>query len=418
MKLNVQRVSEDFRSAAKNQAAFDLFYYDFFGRSARDYGFLPRPALWLNKNPSFLAMVRMGSGLIRFLWHYLACLYLFARLVRFMVKRERFLPSKTYSKKVVLSVCRRSVDVIVQAESLGERVVWMAVPGYFNFDKDGSTISALSVLNWKELVISFVAACKLHFYLASEGEASILFQSYTALDWVITFGALTKIAPSKIITAEHHDRWAVLLDSYCEGVNKSGGDRIEFVLVQHGLEFESTYEKMIELGLSKGLPYKLKNLKVIYVYDFRQLEVFKRFIVCERSFCLGLLFRFYSYKLPLVETGVNNKTVLIIGNVACEAFHLELYLKLNDIFSFTCFYKPHPVLGSSSNVISAGWIFIVDKDYFPLVDLVVSYPSTLANEYEAAGVKVIEHAFDADCADIRNMITVMVDELMWPRNGV
>jgi len=32
-------------------------------------------------------------------------------------------------------------------------------------------------------------------------------------------------------------------------------------------------------------------------------------------------------------------------------------------------------------------------------------------------VKVVEHAFNADCTDIEKIITVMADELTWPRKG-
>jgi len=413
MKLDIKELCKNFNFAAKNQSAFDYFYYDFFGKRAIDYCFLPRPALWLNKKSSTLAILRAGSPVIYFIWKYFAYLYFVKKLVFLLFKTKTSVVFGSGNKQLVLAVCKRSIEVVMQAAPIDEHTVWLAVPDCDGADKNKNLVSAVSLLTRKELIVSSLIACKVHFHLASESNMSRLFQTYAALDWVITFMALTKIGPTKIVTAEHHDRWAVLLDSYSKSVSTSGA-QVELTLVQHGLEFSKTYEKIMELGFSDGLPYKLKHLAIIYTYDNNQLDVFKRFIICGQVAGPTLQSRLYKYKLPLSEVATTTKTLLIVGNALCEKFHLDLHLKLSKTFKLTCFYKPHPALRASPEIRSASWIFIEEKDYFPSVDLVISYPSTLANEYKDSNIIVLEHAFDASASDIEKITQVIADDLIWP----
>lgn len=402
MNLDVDKLCDDFSEASKNQSAFDLFYYDFHDVSAVDYGFLPRPSLWLNKNCLVLAVLRQSKVLIRFVWRYLAYIYFFLKLVVFLFRRGGWLGVECACSTVMLATCKRSIDVAMQSQSiLNDNVVFMAVPG-FRDSKSSRQVDAVSVLSGGELIKCFFIACNIHFnQVRRSGER--LFQSYTALDWVVTFCALSKIRPRRIIIADHHDRWAVLVDAYCGERNNSEG-RIELVLVQHGLEFGNTYERMMDLGLSGGLPYKLKNLSVIYTYNEIQLEVFCRYIISSQFDGVPLTSRFYTYSLPISEIDIEGCSILIVGYARCERFHVELYSKLSRLAKFECFYKPHPTLKPSPLVVGAGWVVIDDKDFFPKVDLVVSYPSTLVGEYRCAGITVIEHDFDAGSDNVEALV--------------
>lgn len=406
MKASARHFYSFFKAAAGNQAAFDIFYYDFFETHAESYSFLPRPAQWLNKSTLLLRFLRVGAPFIWFLWCVFGGGYFFVKLLLLKTGSEKIKTHKLLNKAVALAVCKRSVDVIVQAE-VGRDVLFLKVPGAKDVNSCSGAVSAVSVLSFWELFKCFFLAVNIHYRLAYNGRRAEVFQSYAALDWLIVFFALIKINPDQLIIAEHHDRWAVLADSYC-GPEFHSGSQLELILVQHGLEFPNTYERMVSLGFEVGLPYKLRRVGKCYVYNEVQREVFREKIIsaCALS---SVQFDFYSYRLPLVSTGLPGFSILVVGNVRCEDFHYELYLRLSGRLACSWFYKPHPALRSSAKIFSAGWDFIDDKDYYPSVSLVVSYPSTLVDEYKACGIKVYEHEFGVGIKDVDSAICDVLD---------
>lgn len=340
---------------------------------------------------------------------YVVCVgrgYFFVRLLLLAAESKKIKNYKSINKAVALAVCKRSVDVIVQAD-VGRSVLFLKVPGVKDIGGCEEAVGAVSVLNFLDLFKCFFIAVNIHYRLACSGGKAEVFQSYAALDWLIVFFALIKIKPDRLITAEHHDRWAVLADSYCDP-KFHFDSQLELVLVQHGLEFSNTYERMVALGFEVGLPYKLRHLGKCYVYNAVQREIFREKIISPCG--LGSVnFYFYSYGLPLTSTGLTGFSILIVGNVRCEEFHYELYLRLRGQLSCSWFYKPHPALRSSAKVFSADWNFINDKDYYPIVALVISYPSTLADEYKACGIKVYEHEFGVSVEDVDDAICSVLD---------
>jgi len=400
-KFNVGELCLGFSEAAKNQAAFDRYYYDFFDARADAYGYLPRPARWLNKGARVLVCLRLVTPVLRLLWFCFAGVYFFLRLMRMYFSRSYNPFYRHDGGSVFLAVCKRSIDVARQAKVIDRDTIFLRVPS-FRRDDCSDDLSVLSFLSFKDFSFVLLAACRAHYYVAIKSDASNIFQTYAAADWIATFLAIKKINPGCVITAEHHDRWAILVDIYC-GIRKAHGFSSSMVVVQHGLEFSKTYERMVDLGLSEGLPCKLKNLSTLYVYDDNQRNIFYNYIICSSVSGLPIATHYYAYRLMLSDSGLPGKSILIVGYARCEQFHLDLYMSLRSLASFNCFYKPHPTLKPSSLLLSAGWILIEDKDYFPRVDLVVSYPSTLVAEYMAAGVDVIEHEFDAEVSDVKGL---------------
>lgn len=398
MKVRARLLYNYFKAAADNQAAFDLFYYDFLGAHAESYGFLPRPVQWLNKGAIFLCFLRIGAPFILLFWCLSGVLYFFIRLFLLKAGSEKIGTHMLLHKTVALAVCKRSVDVINQAE-VGREILFLKIPRVKNVDDCERSVSAVSMLSFFELFKCFSLAVYIHYRLVCDGERAKIFQSYTVLDWVVVFFALIKLNPDRLITAEHHDRWAVLADSYC-GLKSNFGARLEMVLVQHGLEFSSTYERMVDLGLEAGLPYKLKNITSLFVYNDEQRDFFIDYIVFGSISKLQMTVSNYAYGLILSDSGFSGKTILIAGYARCEKFHLDLYVALRRFENINCFYKPHPTLKPSPWLLSAGWIVIEDKNYYPRVDIVISYPSTLVAEYRSAGINVIEHGFEAGDAEV------------------
>ena len=79
----------------------------------------------------------------------------------------------------------------------------------------------------------------------------------------------------------------------------------------------------------------------------------------------------------------------------CERGQLSLGSQLSTLSdNIVLYYKEHPKARASEKAKKTKWNFITDDDYFPDVDIVISYPSTLAYQYKELNKIVILHELD------------------------
>lgn len=392
-----------FVGAAQNQFTFDKFHYWLLALSADKFNVLPRPTKWARKHPAITSLVSAASMAIAVLWGYgLAYFYIFLKAAKCLLRKSIEVNTHVVVPGVdlVLAICDRSCQVISHLKSDASPRIWLKPPGVrlgvnVNAQYGIEVIDALSLLSAREILRSAVNACAAHRYIVSEIDARLGMQSYTVLDWMLTLSAVHKIAPKKIITAEHHDRWAVLADHYCS-ISRQDGVIAALEVVQHGNEYESTYAAIDQVNDGKGLPYKLKNLSVLQVYDNDQLEIFKKNIVSKSlDFTSDVSVKIVDRVIDLVDTGISGTKVLFVGNPVCEQFQLRIFNSLANAKEIACFYKPHPTAGASHAAKTAGWTVINEKSTFPKVDFLISYPSTLIDEYKSAGIPSITHSLNA-----------------------
>lgn len=389
-------IKHAFQCAALNQFAFDSLYYDFLGCELEAFNGVPRPSKWLNKGRSFVKCVALLSKLILRFWCYFAFLYFFAKAISFFSLSKKRKEKELEFDLVALGICDRSYDVINQAIGLDKNITFLTLSAPQRFNSKGQNVSVSEFLNFRDLLDVFLMSCKIHLHLNKCSRVGLAFQSYAVVDWLVMYYALSKINPKHIITAEHHDRWAVLADFY-SGQRSIDFEKVSFTVVQHGLEFESTYKKMRSLGFSDGLPCKIKNLSKIYCYNSGQFSIFVEDIFSDCLQAQNVACIYYQFGLVLSDIVGARKSVLFVGNPVCEDFHVKLYSMLNACMSVECYYKPHPTSTVDKAISELGWSVIDDKNFYPRVHLVVSYPSTLVDEYRNAGVFVVQHPFE--CGD-------------------
>lgn len=395
VKVEVE-IKHAFQCAALNQFAFDSLYYDFLGHELKVFNGVPRPSKWLNKGRSFVKCVAVLSKLILHLWHCFAYIYFFAKAISFFSLSKKRKEKELDLDMVALGVCNRSYDVINQAIGHDENITFLTLLDPQQLNSKGRSVSVSSFLNFRDVLHVFLMSCKIHLHLKKCEGGRLAFQSYAVVDWLAMYYALRKINPKHIITAEHHDRWAILADFY-SGQRSIGSENLSFTVVQHGLEFEGTYKRMRSLGFSEGLPYKIKNLSKIYCYNSEQFSIFVKNIFFHYPQPQSVACIYYQFGLILSDVVGTRRSVLFVGSPICEGFHIKLYSMLDARMSVECYYKPHPTSTVDKAISKLGWNVIDDKDFFPRVNLVVSYPSTLVNEYRSAGVFVVEHPFE--CGD-------------------
>lgn len=210
-------------------------------------------------------------------------------------------------------------------------------------------------------------------------------QNYTAFEWFVAWFTLNNASLNEIWFANHFDRWAVLCE-YLPAENK--------VFVQHGIEDGN----MIPI-------VRYRTLKKAYLIAPSQKSHFENKIFKRTPEIFYL-----EGKIKLVNIQKSkNSTLLIIGNyVLTLEKEIQLIKELHGV-SVDVYLKPHPVLPKKEYYrLQKDYPFflIEDSTFFPQVDLVVSYESTLGVEYEQVGVEVLYyHQYSMD-----NMIDTIKDK--------
>lgn len=407
-----------FLHAASNHYSFDELAYKFFEEDIDDFCGIPRPAKWLKKNRRLRKLFKNAGWWVRLFWrHCLAYLFYFRCFLSYFFGKKPFDSCGWMSSNKVLSlaICSRSVAVIDQTVVDDQGKTWLTFPWEDVAGQvgrgNGKIIDCVSVLSRKQLVQALFYAFAAHGSLKKCENGNIIMQSYTAFDWVVVYIAIKNLAPKTLITSEHHDRWAVLVDTYCTSMLKSGG-KVGFSLVQHGLEYEETYIDMANNTKSGGLPYKLKCVTDVCLYGEEQYAIFDKSIISENSCNKFIGVSYFTPKINLYHAGSDGRVgVLFVGHTACEDLQVKIYNCVSGIFEFDFFYKPHPTAKMNKELLALGWQVVEGKLNFPRVDFLISYQSTLVDEYKAMGVDAFVHPMILNDGDFEAAMSELVARL-------
>ena len=400
-----------FAFAAKNQFVFDCFYYSLLGLPSEKFNGLPRPSKWANRGKNVRKLLRLFSLPFAFFWSYFFCyIYILFEFTTCLIQRKRVNLSATFeSKFVAYAVCDRACVSILQACENKDSLFWLVPPKCELSRKveeslGASAVHVASILSVGDILRSCMKALAAHYYLVKKNGARLGLQSYALPEWMLTYAATNLISPGKIFIAEHHDRWAVMADSYCTDMKESGKD-CSVELVQHGLEYRETYEKIDGFTAGEGLPYRLRSVASIYVYNEEQLHTFKKNILCERlGNATPLQVNYLKHEIKLGEIKASDFSILFVGHPICRTFHISLLRALKKKTTAVCFYKPHPAAKEKHEIQGVDWIVIDDPGFFPKVDLVVAYPSTLVNEYATHEIPSVVHDIQAEAVNVQSIL--------------
>ena len=286
---------------------------------------------------------------------------------------------------------------------------WVGVP-----EKVGNQlkISVFSLTSLSDLISAFKFAILATKILKKRrGFSFWILQTYTAFRWFLVRIVVDKFK-GEIVIGEHYDRWAVLTDrSIREQQRSLGRKSINLSLLQHGL-VEPIYSN--ESFVSKDLPAKLSRVTSLFVYNETQLEIFLNFFLSGQA--SNKLFLDVNFFEPTIQISPITKkrklSILFVGHSMCENYQQELFEKLTKVTDFDCFYKPHPQARPLSQSIKENdWFFIKDPLFFPAVDMLISYESTLVLEYKIHNVPAVIHKLNPDERLIENDLTACLEML-------
>lgn len=199
-----------------------------------------------------------------------------------------------------------------------------------------------------------------------------VFRTFNSFEFFLTYYVLRNIPDTiTLCFCNQMDRWAILFD------NAHQKSRILF---QHGIEMPSA-----------NWPIKFEHTDTVYVLSMEESELLFKAAFKVRPKNVFLL-------KPTIELtkmeGDNNFKVLIVGYPGYLRYEKELAIvKAFAKEGNTVYLKPHPGKEDMTTYLN------LEKDYshckiilerlFPDVNVVVSYRSTLAVEYEAYNKTVL-----------------------------
>ncbi|ELE5867274.1 hypothetical protein RB975_002439 [Vibrio cholerae] len=380
-------------SAIKNEIQIEKYFYSINDLKPEECNYFPR--IVKLKGHGYLSFIKKIGFFIRLIWPYFfAPVFFFICFVVSVFSRFILLGDKSINKVETEhdSVFSSNGEgAFLKAKKYLEPKKTIIL-GYFSesFKNEHSNfifISPYKVISYVDLFIIFVMSVFYNLRLLGEPfTRQWVMQGYTIFGILLRYRVLCVIKKNLIIV-DHFDRWAVLTDKVVSEVKNKEKKRITLTIIQHGIltsDF-SDYNSTLPFELIT----KLNNVTDVVVYDELSKKIFLDKILSNDE----CRFKISPPILDLYSTDSENIKLLFVGHSICLKTHVELYLCLRRKHpEVEFFYKPHPSQAMDENSRNLGWRVYDKLDHFPDVDVVVSYPSTLAYEYHLAGKPVIQHS--------------------------
>lgn len=404
MNVADKRTLVNYLQATGNEIGLDLLVYKMMGITPEEGNYVPRPSKLLKYSNKAIVSI------FRIFWIYILSSTLFTvQFLSYLIKKIRLKESNVNliinNKSVGIAYSDRAIDIINEKNCGTSPEYWIVFPwtDLSRLDKNASKIDVLSLLTIAELWKAYIHAIAIHKKMArSLKYKNWIFQSYTAFQWIVVRKAIEKLEADFFI-AEHFDRWAVMMDGiiteHTQRCLKSG-----LTMVQHGLVNDVG-------GHRFSLPYKLSMFKRFYLYDKKTEDYFKENILAKKNPKLEDI-RFYKNLLTLREIPkTNTVNVLFVGHSICIDLHMYILNELKSKHDFIAYYKPHPTEKLTKQIKSQNWNIIEDRHFFPAVDFLISYNSTLTSEYKLLGINAIIHEIDLKDKDAQSYLEDVEKEL-------
>lgn len=234
-----------------------------------------------------------------------------------------------------------------------------------------SVLPLLSIVSIADLLCSLWYSCKfLIFFYHRYGRNDLLFRLYSSFDFFLYFVFVIECKENnKFLFFDSYSRWSYLYNEV----------KVNHIWVQHGI-------------LGEDISWiKLNNINNTYFLNPKQKDI------CERMLFGHKTNAHYMKRLEFCsnEKLANNgkMDLLLVCNLlfwpiekaiveTCENFDVNIYLKP--------FPKDDPEKYKSFALKNKN-IYVLDRYDYPEVDFVISYISTLADEYEDNGIEVVRY---------------------------
>lgn len=407
--------------AVDNEISIDLSIFDLYCVKPENVGYIPRPAKWLN-----FAVQR--QKLMYFFWFLLASVWRLGggAVFYFMQLFYYYIYSKYRGCKIkqalsfneyVLAFSSRVADIVKPGSVNNIPKCWITFPWapLAEIPIGSSQFDIFSLIEGRDLLEAYLqSVAAINVLSFRKNTSKWVLQSYTAFRWFAVRAAIEKIEGIFLI-AEHYDRWAVLADSVISRKKYAPNSNVsrisELHLVQHG--------SLAGLNLQEPVPHlpfklkrRLKSVTQLYVFDDMSRRIFINDIISAEPISSKIKVNYFSHKIFL-QNGSDTAgfKILFVGHPLCEEFHTYLHNLLSQKYNIYFYYKPHPTASASSNIKDIGWTFIENRIFFPDVNMIISYPSTLVDEYASHGIPALVHPINMKKENSDNFTDEMISNI-------
>lgn len=404
-----RRYLAEYRAATDNEIATDLLFLEHAEKTPETIGYIPRVPLWLGRFSNNAALTRLVSQLVGLCWRILAGLpfHLF-KAIQLLRHRLRLAPIQSQTlldvNEVGLALSRRATEVVKWPE-IPAPEVWI-VPPWVDVDSDERrNVSLLYLVSVRDIALAFQLALLATWTMGRDAQRRRwILQTYTAVPWFLARIALTRV-DADFVMAEHFDRWAVMADMVTRAWRREGRRERKLTLVQHGYIGNMKGQKIRSLP-----PYKLAAVTALYVYDDASDAMFRSDFLASSAAKTATGHRFKPRISLTPLAGDETFSILFVGHPLCADLQLAVLEQLRCI-PVSVFYKPHPLAGLPASCKDKFWIIIEDRTLFPVVNIVVTYHSTLITEYEHHGIMSIVHGLTNKTDECSQVVTKILSSL-------
>lgn len=411
----------DYLAATRNEIDIDSRLLLALGMDARRGGHIPRVQRWAPWGMRRPRLSALAARLARLLWPLAGAPLLFTSqaISLWRAQRGNKASSPVVEDHVGLGFSTRAMQLIRAPHFEPAPTCWLIVP-WVEVPALPSAVQRIDLMQllytrdlldaWMDAIVATCIAIR------RRDMSDWALQTYTAMHWFAARRAVDRLS-GVLYTAEHYDRWAVLVD---RAVRRRRARRhtpqtqgaTGLVLVQHGVV--SSPDSLSKTEEELKLSTRLSSVDSLHVFDDASEAFFRRQVLTPAGNRRLPDIRRFVPGITLSATGEANGilTLLFVGHPFCEELHLSALAEIQRTTpGVVPYYKPHPLAAMSPAMAATGWRFVKDPSVFPAVDLLISYPSTLVVEYEAQGIKALVHPINLRPSEAEPFLSNLSREL-------
>lgn len=368
--INNKNINRTFRNIQDNNLFIKQKIKDTF-----DYIGIKTPRIDFSKWPKIISFFEVTASSLIVLYRF------FIVFLNSLVKSRE----KPYGLYLIAPLNTAQFRVKDMLRSIdGVEVSAIKIPFIDNEFRDNE-IDVLKVITIKDIFDSFICALWMIFFLPYRfGNEDVLFRSYSSFDYFLTCRFVQHIEDNnRIIFYNNYDRWAFL---FCNA-------KKDAIYIQHGkLDYIT---QLIRVGTPHTAYYISPEQKKVLedtLFENMPMEVLYRKQLQ------------FTHRVKIAHENGKKNVLIVSASSFIEDVNRIVQL-LAEVVNL--YVKPHPgekKLAIYDEFATNHGVILLEKTDYPKVDVVVSYNSTLADEYEMVGIRVIRWDKLKNLSEIRNLV--------------
>ena len=344
------------------------------------FGFNPEKETYqqykLNQLCDYIGIKRLSINIsflmsfVTFIETFASLLFILYRFIRVLFKWQ-FVNQRCYEGVTFfasLSIDKSRAKSLLKALDISD-LSSLTIPFVKNKYQENE-VDILSGLYFSDIYLSLCGAVKVVLYMYIKyRKRDFLFRFYSSFEYLLAcFFVKNTEGKNKFVYYSLYDRWGFLFSN-----------TIDSVLIQHGILTD--YIRYIKIGTPS----------FVYYLSEKQKTILDHFLFGDKPKAYG-----YRPHLEFVGNEIlkenGKKHVLLVcysNQIRYEKEIAKLISKMVNLY-----IKPHPFdkdITEYEKICKKYDCILLPKTSYPHVDLVLSYQSTLADEYEEVGVKVVRY---------------------------